>query len=143
MEKRPLVRGVSEGPHDIRWFDELEALIEKLNVVATLDGLRSGVHIAKDVPASAAYILVLDSETRNTEVIGFNSSEEAARRYEDIEKQTIDRPNIQAVQVSVESLGALREAYPNYYMDTARFVGILQGFLRATKAHKKNAKKRS
>lgn len=126
MEKRPRVEGI-EG---IGWVAELHELIKRLNIIDTLEGIRTGLHVAEDVKASGAYILILDSKARTTEVLGFDSNEDAAKHYKDIERKTIDEPNIQAVQVSVDSVSALHEAYPNYYLDTARFIGILEGFIR-------------
>lgn len=32
------------------------------------------------------------------------------------------RPEVQAVLVSVEDVTALREAFPNYYLDTSAFI---------------------
>jgi hypothetical protein len=126
MEGRAPVPGIQEDP---KWTDELYDLAEELHVINTLEGIRIGIHVAEDVKASAAYILVLDSKAKQTEVIGFDSSDDAAAKYLEIERATIDQPHIQAVQVSVDSVAALHEAYPNYYLDTARFIGIVEGFL--------------
>jgi len=50
----------------------------------------------------------------------------AYEMYLRIEKETEKHPEIQAVLVSVESLEALRAAYPNYYLDTGAFVGAMK-----------------
>ena len=52
-----------------------------------------------------------------------------AQRLE-IEKEKASNPAIQAVMVSVDSVVALRQAYPTYYLDTAGFLGIVDGFMK-------------
>jgi hypothetical protein len=52
--------------------------------------------------------------------------EKAYEMYLRIEKATEKRPEIQAVLVSVESVEALRAAYPNYYLDTGAFIDAMK-----------------
>ena len=51
---------------------------------------------------------------------------EAQALYKKQEKDTDSDPLIQVVLVSAESVGALRKAYPNYYVDTKDFVNAVQ-----------------
>jgi len=55
-----------------------------------------------------------------------SESELAAYQYSLIEKENIGRQDIQSVLVSVDSLDALRLAYPNYYLDTSGFVELIK-----------------
>jgi hypothetical protein len=51
----------------------------------------------------------------------------ASEEYLEAEKRIRSKgASQQAVLVSVESLEALRRAYPNYYLDTSSFVTALQ-----------------
>ena len=127
MESRPPVPNTPAVPI---WFDELENLINRLHVTSTLERIQAGMKSFPNIPAAAVYILVLDLRLGETTVHGFDSEEEAARRYIEIERETIDNSAMQTVMVSVDSVSALRDAYPNYYLDTARFIGVLQGFTR-------------
>ncbi|WP_162601464.1 hypothetical protein [Occallatibacter savannae] len=43
--------------------------------------------------------------------------------YAEIEKE---HPELQAVLVSVDSLAALRTAYPNYFLDTSAFIEMIE-----------------
>ncbi len=130
IEKRPEVEGT---PGWTEWYDELKGLIDTLKVIPALQGMSQGLHLTADIPAAAAYILVLDRGPGTTQkvldVSGFDSEEEGAQKYIEIERETMGNPEIQAVMVSVDSVDALREAYPNYYLDTASFIGILKGFM--------------
>ena len=55
-------------------------------------------------------------------------SEEASRQYQEAERQArFALPeDSDAVLVSVDSMKALRAAYPNYFADTRRFVDFVQ-----------------
>ena len=47
-------------------------------------------------------------------------------RYAELEKKNRDSPELQTVLVSVDSIGALRTAYPNYYLDVSGFLEELR-----------------
>jgi hypothetical protein len=53
----------------------------------------------------------------------------ATNRYTDTEKK-ITEAGGDAVLVSVDSLAALRRAYPNYFLDTRVFLDLLEEILR-------------
>jgi hypothetical protein len=48
--------------------------------------------------------------------------EQASNDYLAIEKSLVDVPGSEAVLVRVESVAALKRAYPNYFMDTGLFL---------------------
>jgi hypothetical protein len=50
----------------------------------------------------------------------------ASEAYLKIERQMESLPEIQAVLVSVEDVTALRDAFPNYYLDTSAFIGAIR-----------------
>jgi hypothetical protein len=138
FEYRPAA--VDINIYDPAWLRELHDLLDELKVIDTLEGLRTGLDIAEDIPAASAYILVLDSKTKTTQVHGFHNMEAAARAYQTIELQTVNKPHIQAVQVSVESVAALHDAYPNYYLDTENFITLLRSFKKTAAKHFRKGK---
>jgi len=69
------------------------------------------------------YILALDPQAKTTEITGYTVGElvQALADYSTKEQAIQDTPGGEAVLVSVDSLQALRTAYPNYFLDTSRF----------------------
>lgn len=86
------------------------------------------MNILSGIRPADFYVLILDSTERETRVEAFNNEQAAAQRYQELEKHTLNRPAIQTVMVSVDSVKALRSAYPSYYLDTSAFVHILEDF---------------
>jgi RelA/SpoT family protein len=124
-EKRP---GVPECPTTREELSqELKPLCKQLKVPDVFYGLSTGVRVTtektgKDV---VAYMLELDSNLKKTEFTGFASNEEAAEEYMRLEKENLGKPHIQTVLVSVDSLAALKKAYPSYYLDTDQFTKLV------------------
>ncbi len=52
--------------------------------------------------------------------------------YLNFEKEARQNPSLQVVLVSVDSLSALKDTYPNYYLDTTAF---LQAVRKATRSN--------
>jgi ppGpp synthetase/RelA/SpoT-type nucleotidyltranferase len=121
-ERRP---HVPDTPTDrTELVRELRELVEKLQVQTALTGWGTGVKVISEREKSAhTYLLILDSKKRNITHIGFTKHElpEAQRQYLAAETKNADKPWIQAVLVSVDSVSALRRAYPNYYLDSIAF----------------------
>jgi putative GTP pyrophosphokinase len=74
---------------------------------------------------SGFYILTLDSEQRMTQVLGFSTSSSADQKYLEMEKESQDKPHVQTVMVSLNSLKSLKNAYPSFYLDTTRFIRLI------------------
>lgn len=74
------------------------------------------------------YLLELDAAGMNVSVRGFarDSLPEATTEYLAREKWAKDKTNIQVVLVAAQSLVALRKAYPNYFLDTGKFVELIR-----------------
>jgi len=72
--------------------------------------------------------LELDSNSKRLTITPFMNGQlqNAADAYLQVEKATADNPEIQTVLVSVDSIEALRQAYPNYYLDTGEFVEAMK-----------------
>lgn len=58
-----------------------------------------------------------------------NQLDSAQSAYAEAERRCKEQPGTDAVLVSVDSLAALRRAYPNYFADTTAFVNLLKSFL--------------
>jgi hypothetical protein len=74
------------------------------------------------------YLLVFDSARKTVEVRGFQKSESAKadEKYLRAEKDAAANLDVQALLVSVDSVTALRSAYPNHYADTSAFLNAVQ-----------------
>jgi hypothetical protein len=48
-----------------------------------------------------------------------------------LEKEAVGKPDVDVVLVSVDNLKLLRQAYPNYYLDTKVFVEALDAAMSA------------
>ena len=62
---------------------------------------------------------------------------EAEKQYAEAETHVKAHPGTDAVLVAVDSIAALRRAYPNYFADTKVFVGLLK---QALSGHQKRIK---
>lgn len=84
-----------------------------------------------DTVGAFYYLIELDVKERSVTVEGFQKSEEAqaSEKYLELERRISDSPESNAVLVSVDNLSELRAAYPNYFLDTKLFLGVLRGVL--------------
>ena len=81
----------------------------------------------RDVEDAHYFLLKLDPAADNVTVTGYSSREieEAQREYLAVERGIEDIEGAEAVLVSVESFASLRRAYPNYFLDTKKFVELV------------------
>jgi ppGpp synthetase/RelA/SpoT-type nucleotidyltranferase len=135
-EKQPTVAGTPRNEQEL--LQELRALYVELNVHKVLSGWATATKYTekgqemialKDedkaaLKNAALYLLVLDPETFQTTIHPYpkNAAMIADAQYALIER---DHPKLQAVLVSVDSLSALRTAYPNYFLDTSVFLNTI------------------
>jgi len=131
-EKQPLVPGTPTD--EAQLIDELFMLTNKLNVVNALHGWNFALKQlpAKNVTDAVTFLVVLDTEAYTLSTTGFKKEElpKASEAYLAIEKTTAAKPGTQAVLVSLDSVHALRSAYPNYFLDTNAFVAALNFSIR-------------
>jgi hypothetical protein len=129
MEGTPLVPGTPSD--DGEFIDELKAVAHSVDAVRRLRAFS----IAPDqvdyagVKRAHYFLLELNVETNELNIQAFTAreSELASEKYLEAEKRLGDGND--AVLVSVESLAALRKAYPNYYADTDMFVSLVEDAL--------------
>ena len=105
---------------------ELRGLVSNLRVEERLAGYKTAIDRMGGLGKDAHFFLVsIDPVARLATVRGYRKedSEAASKEYLRIES---DRPGVDAVLVSADSVGALKRAYPNYFADTSKFVVALR-----------------
>jgi ppGpp synthetase/RelA/SpoT-type nucleotidyltranferase len=132
MEKSPTVPGTVETTAEL--IPEVAELYRTLNVENVLNGwsvatkaLEAGAE--GEVRNPSMFLLVLDPNVFDLRITPYKAGDLALanEEYAKIEKE---EPHLQAVLVSVDSLAALRSAYPNYFLDTAGFLELVRKFLK-------------
>ena len=108
---------------------ELRHYVQHLDVANTLRAYGQSLR-ALDIPAlkrAHYFLLELRPSEGKLTVRGFSGVEldRATEAYLDVEK-TLKGPGSEAVLVSVESVDALRKAYPNYFLDTDVFLKAME-----------------
>jgi ppGpp synthetase/RelA/SpoT-type nucleotidyltranferase len=105
----------------------------RLDVINRLETFRQALReVEEPVIANARYFLLeLDPNAGSITVTGFRSDEimRATDRYTETEKKITDSGG-DAVLVAVDSLTALRRAYPNYFLDTRVFLDLLENTMK-------------
>jgi len=108
---------------------ELKAELEKhKDQIDTLNRLREVTDILTFKTIYARFFLILlDSKEKKLKIESFTKEQlqKAQDRYLEVEKANKDNPHMQAVLVSVDSVAALKKAYPNFFMDTVGFMAQL------------------
>jgi ppGpp synthetase/RelA/SpoT-type nucleotidyltranferase len=126
-EKCATVPGTPSNKAEL--ISEIRRLSEKLRVEEVLMAWGSAVQsLTSAAGDAAAFLLELDPINKMLMTTPFKNNElqKAYEEYLRKEKESEKRPEIQVVLVSVESVEALRAAYPNYYLDTGAFIGALK-----------------
>ncbi len=137
-ERSPIVPNTPRDRAEL--VRQLRELADRLNVEVVLNAWSRSLeelpskHVKKD---TVAFLLYLDPTKK---VIAFTpySKEQLVRASDEyLEKEKLIAadpiPGAQAVLVSVNSLQALRRAYPNYYLDTTVFIEALKVAIRPVK----------
>ncbi len=134
IEKADLVPNTPKNEKKI--ILELSALVKKLNVISALETYSLALKIARDSEVAGQnyyYLLKLEPSRGQLSIKGYAQKDlaKAENEYLNIEK-SLD-PTQEAVLVSVESFTSLERAYPNYFLDTKQFIGLIKAVLGAPK----------
>ncbi len=123
-EKKPMVPGTPTDRDEL--VKELRQLSLSLQAEVKLRGWSVGMQMADEraEPNDAVFLLMLDTVQRRVRIRGFSEMRDAQDAYLSDEKKL--KPGQQSVLVSVDSLDAIRTAYPNYFADTTFFVEVLE-----------------
>jgi hypothetical protein len=124
-EDTPPVPGAPTDVHELR--SEIRSLARRLDVQNRLTRYGEALSVLEQpIPAGVRYFLLeLEPLTHRMTIRGYN--------IRDLQRATIDYMAIEraneskeegadAVLVAVDSLAALRRAYPNYFLDTVMFL---------------------
>ena len=132
-ERAPLVPGTPTDHKEL--VEEIRDCAVQLDVETRLQSYSRALRTVDHpiMQGSRYFLLVADPqpESTNLSVRGYKraeldlASEDYLRAEREVEKSGGD-----AVLVSVDSLSALRTAYPNYFLDTRRFLTELRRILR-------------
>jgi ppGpp synthetase/RelA/SpoT-type nucleotidyltranferase len=135
FEKQPTVPGTPTSMDEIR--PEIQALYTSLNVNNVLSGWAATMKFTvettdEQIKSAAMYLIVLDPATFSGTLYPYSKDQLAAAnaQYAKTEKE---QPDLQAVLVAVDSVAALRAAYPNYYLDTTSFLKVVNAAIDDTK----------
>lgn len=131
-ERRALVAGAPLDPTELR--EELKSLYSKLQVEPILIGSATAARHIEDrlqQEKASSYLLILDVTARRLRVVpyGRGESDKASKEYLEEERRSESDSHKQVVLVSVRSLSDLQKAYPNYFLDTTKFVNFVRRFV--------------
>ena len=104
-----------------------ELLLEKekdLDVLNKLSGFRIAArHIKDDKKKGHYHLVILNLEKKYATIHSYSPKDvsQANVEYSDIEKRVHQGENLQVVLVASESISALKQAYPSYFLDAKLF----------------------
>lgn len=110
---------------------ELREYIKKLDLGNRLSAYGSALKLLAnpqhDRSDSHYFLIELNPAQRSVEVTTFKLGESkiANAKYLEVEKKMKEKTGSEAVLVSVDSLDAMRKAYPNYFLDTHVFMNLV------------------
>lgn len=129
IEKRPTIPEAAQSREEL--IAEITPICNELHVIDVFRGLSTGIRMTsgKYATSARAYIIALDIEQKIVQLHPFLTNEQAAEQYIEMEKENLERPHVQTVLVSVDSLQALKSAYPSFYLDIRRFTKIVEDLI--------------
>ena len=124
----------SELNRELRKLSDELKVQESMRNWSQLTNIRGATATETSVDARVFLVALRLSDYRwQLRVTPFSESDSAlaSEEYLKAEKENAEKRGVQVVLVSVESIDMLRQAYPNYYMDTTEFLKALQTALHA------------
>lgn len=130
-ERSPLVPNTPQEGSAL--IAELRAISKKLDVKRRFAAFPTVIKIIGEHAKATDhfFLLELDPDKGELDVRSFkkNQAEAASEAYLDAEKHIEPASPQQVVLVSVNSVAALRRAYPNYFLDSRNFIDLLDAAL--------------
>lgn len=110
---------------------KIAGLNQKHNILKNLSGLAiSGQNIERRANEKKDYyfIVVLNFETNTLSITGFNRKNfaEAKKFYDSYEQDSKEKQNTDVVLISLDKFKLLKQAYPNYYLDSGSFIRVIK-----------------
>jgi hypothetical protein len=120
---------------DLRY--QLKECEAKLDVINHLDLYAASLQLPEtsgEMKGAKFFLLELDPNVMKLRITGYNAREleKASNDYLNAEKRALAGGR-DAVLVSVDSFRALKKAYPNYYLDTHKFIQAVKEAIRWTR----------
>ena len=115
---------ILHNEYDKNEVDELKELDKKYKILDTLKGFSLGFNSIDLKIQDLFYIIYIKYNAKEVYVRSFNKKnvEEASSLYKDLEKED----NINAVLVDARDIKTLKEAYPNYFGDSEKFINYIE-----------------
>ena len=131
-EDKPIVPGTPSDSGKLT--RELKHYSSQLDIFSRIETYRKAATLKYSdpkLPNARYYLIRLDLEQHQVKVERFGTAdlEAASAKYLKAEQELGDPLSADVVLVSVESVWSLRRAYPNYFLDTSRFLKELQNAL--------------
>jgi hypothetical protein len=107
---------------------ELREYVDQLDVRARLSAYSAAVQYAERLSdrKGHTFLLELDTQERALSVSSYEDRVIAVEEYSSLEREVENLPHKDVVLVTVESVTALRSAYPNYFLDTTAFLASVE-----------------
>lgn len=132
IEKTPTVPGTPTNRMSL--IRELKGLESTLKVRERLAQYGQAIKETDENNVSGAkYLLLrLNTQTQEVRIKGYKQRDisKAETDYLSAEKTGLSSAGLESVLVSVESMASLRRAYPNYFLDTKKFVELVDRALK-------------
>lgn len=128
-ENSPPTPGTPNDLNELR--KEVIELNNLLHVVPVLQSYTVTARKTGEQRGKKYFLVHLDPHAQLVKYYGYrhDESEKANLAYTRLEAKLANQPDAQVVLVSVDSIRALRRAYPNYFLDTSRFVKEVELFM--------------
>lgn len=127
----PVVPNTVDDENEL--ISEIEQINDRHHVLDMLKAIRVAIEhdTDKSKDKHGYYILQLDYQSHMLRRWFFNPSdlEKANKLYDYLEQQRGNKP-LDIVLVRASSYGAVKAAYPNYFMDIGEFIDIVSDYLR-------------
>jgi ppGpp synthetase/RelA/SpoT-type nucleotidyltranferase len=131
LAKREGTRRVPRTPTDQREIvDELRGYVEKLHVFAQLESFQQTLSVIPGAKQSRIKWVVLELDSgigaSSLKLYGYRASDfgDATERLEALERHKAK--GVDAVLISVADAANIRNAYPNYWLDTSEFLNAVR-----------------
>ena len=111
---------------------EIRQLSKSLNVIFKLDNYSKIINSIDKLDGFERvkyFLIVLKAKDSRTNIFGYFDDLEAERNYQHIEKINLKDPDVNIVLVKADSIKKIKQAYPNYFADSRKFVSTLERVL--------------
>lgn len=129
LEKLPFHDNVAT---QVERIAEITRLASDLNVIFKLDNYSKIIDSIDKLDRSGQikyFIIVLKVKESRTNIYGYVDDLDAENSYKELEQNNFANPDVNIVLVKADSLKKIKQAYPNYFADSHKFVSKLEQVL--------------